>query len=176
MVARRRGSRQFGNLGNAERRYPSAHPYYIYIGIYTYYTLSIYMTDNRDSREPVLSRWKGSRFPLGSQAATPPSLRAETAGKTFVNVKKSVATGADRLIRFSCRNQLELPPMTPDQACITFKMARMAFNQYRREIAAGEARGNFLAEQHDALSAMARELSERFPEPAADGYFRLPRI
>jgi hypothetical protein len=124
----------------------------------------------------VLSPWKGYAFRPRDLAANPPSLRAEKAGKIFASAKKSVAPAVGWFTRFSCRNRLGLPPMTPEQARITFKMARMAFHQYRREIAAGEARGNFLAEQHDALSAMAREFSERFPEPAADGYFRLPRI
>ena len=66
--------------------------------------------------------------------------------------------------------------MTPDQARTTYKMARMAFNQYRREIAAGESNGTFLRDWRDALSALAQDLSERFPDLAEDGYFRVPRI
>ena len=65
--------------------------------------------------------------------------------------------------------------MTHTQACIAFKMARMAFNQYRREIEAGESNGSFRREWYDALAAMAQDFSARFPEAAADGYFKLPR-
>jgi hypothetical protein len=66
--------------------------------------------------------------------------------------------------------------MTPDQARTAYKMARMAFNQYRREIAAGESNGTFLRDWRDALSAMACDLSARFPALAEDGCFSVPRI
>ena len=66
--------------------------------------------------------------------------------------------------------------MTQDQARTAYKMALMAFNQYRREIAAGESHGVYLRDWRDALSAMASDLSERFPDLAEDGYFRVPRI
>jgi hypothetical protein len=80
------------------------------------------------------------------------------------------------LKRFSCRNRLEITQMTQDQARTAYKMALMAFNQYRREIAAGESHGVYLRDWRDALSAMASDLSERFPDLAEDGYFRVPRI
>ena len=65
--------------------------------------------------------------------------------------------------------------MTQREACTAFKMARMAFSQYRREIAAGESHGTFLREWYGALAAMAQDYAARFPEAADDGYFRLPR-
>jgi len=66
--------------------------------------------------------------------------------------------------------------MTPDQARTAYKMARMAFNQYRREIAAGESHGTFMRDWHNALSALSQDLSARFPDLAEDGYFSVPRI
>lgn len=65
--------------------------------------------------------------------------------------------------------------MTQSEACTAFKMARMAFNQYRREIEAGESNGSFRREWHGALAAMAQDYAARFPDAAADGYFKLPR-
>ena len=66
--------------------------------------------------------------------------------------------------------------MTPDQARTAYKMARMAFGEYRREIAAGESNGAFLRDWRDALSALSQDFSARFPGLAEDGYFRVPRI
>jgi hypothetical protein len=65
--------------------------------------------------------------------------------------------------------------MTQSEACTAFKMARMAFNQYRREIAAGESHGTFVRDWHAALAAMAQDYVARFPDAAEDGYFKLPR-
>jgi hypothetical protein len=81
----------FGSFGHAESRHPSAYPYYIYIGIYTYYLLSIYKIDDRKCRKPVLPRWKGSRFPLGSPADILPMALAENAAKSSPAATKGVA-------------------------------------------------------------------------------------
>lgn len=65
--------------------------------------------------------------------------------------------------------------MTQDQAITVFKMARMAFNAYKREIAAGSVAGAFRMEQFAALMALAADFGARFPEAKADGAFRLPK-
>lgn len=65
--------------------------------------------------------------------------------------------------------------MTQDQAITVFKMARSAFNAYKREIQEGISRGNFRIEQYAALVALSAEYGARFPDAKEDGYFRLPK-
>jgi len=65
--------------------------------------------------------------------------------------------------------------MTQEQAITVFKMARMAFNAYKREITEGLSNGSFLNEQFAALSALSAEYGRQFPEAKDFGYFRMPK-
>ena len=97
VVARLRGFRQFSAVRQF-RQPKSVRLPLLYIGIYTYYLLSIYKIDDRKRRKSVLSLWKGSRFPFGSPADILPIARAENTGKSAPSVKKCVAMAIARAI------------------------------------------------------------------------------